>query len=335
MSGTADFGTAGFDPAEDGLRALRTMLLIREFERRLPGYAEKKLIRGSTHPSVGMEAVAVGVSMALGPLDSIASNHRGHAHCLARGADPARTLAEILGRADGYCGGKGGSMHIAVRELGILGTNGIVGAGIGLATGAALAARLAGSDEVAVAYFGDGASNQGVLAESLNLAAVWALPTVFVCENNHYAQSAAIERMVAQLRISERGTAYGVPSVDVDGMDLVAVHEAATSAVRRARAGGGPTLIVADTYRYLGHMADDTQIYREPAEVDTWRERDPIAALARRLIAARHLTGDALGRLERDALHAVDAAEAFALASPHPAAESAFRDVYATEGRTR
>ncbi|MET8206190.1 thiamine pyrophosphate-dependent dehydrogenase E1 component subunit alpha [Streptomyces sp. NPDC005373] len=323
---------AGFDLATTGVQALRTMSLIREFERRLPGYAERDLIRGSTHPSVGMEAVAVGVSLALGPHDSIASNHRGHAHCLARGADPARTLAEIFGRSDGYCGGKGGSMHIAVRELGILGTNGIVGAGIGLATGAALAASLKGTDEVAVAYFGDGASNQGVLGESLNLAAIWHLPVVFVCENNHYAQSASIERMVAQLHISARGTAYGVESVDVDGMDVVAVNEAATAAVKRARAGGGPTLIVADTYRYLGHMAADTQIYRESTEVDAWRTKDPIAALARLLTSSGHLTEQDLTRIQRDAARAMDEAKAFAVNSPPPPADSAFADVYADAG---
>ena len=165
---------------EIGLQALRMMMVIRRFEERLPAYSAEKLIRGSTHPSVGMEAVAVGVSLALEDQDCIASNHRGHAHCLARGADPGRTLAEIFGRSGGYCGGKGGSMHIAVRELGILGTNGVVGAGIGLATGAALASALRGGKEVAVAYFGDGASNQGILAESMNLAAVWKLPVIYL-----------------------------------------------------------------------------------------------------------------------------------------------------------
>src|SRR5688572_19827060 len=243
-------GPAVFDLASDGVAALEAMTAIREFESRLPGYSKDGLIRGSTHPSVGMEAIAVGVSRALRSSDSIASNHRGHAHCLAKGADPGRTLAEILGRRDGYCGGKGGSMHIGVRELGILGTNGIVGAGIGLATGAALAAQQQESGDVAVAYFGDGASNQGVLAESFNLAAIWKLPVIFVCENNHFAQSATLEEMVAQPEIRRRGEAYGVPSFDVDGMDVEAVANAAAEAVARARAGAGPTFLVADTYRY-------------------------------------------------------------------------------------
>lgn len=312
---------------EHGRDALRMMLLIREFEQRLKGFATEKLIRGSTHPSVGMEAVAVGVSMALGPNDCIASNHRGHAHCLARGADPGRTLAEIFGRADGYCKGKGGSMHIGVQKLGILGTNGIVGAGIGLATGAALAASLRNTDEVAVAYFGDGGSNQGVLAESMNLAAIWRLPVIFVCENNHYAQSSAIERMFAQPQISQRGPAYGVPAVDVDGMDVAAVYDAAMAAVTRARARGGPTLIVADTYRFLGHMADDTQMYRALAEVDEWRQKCPIERLANTLIEAGVITQLQRADMVAEIQLEVDDAERFARSSLPPEAGWAFTDV--------
>ena len=316
-----------------GLEALRLMVLIREFERRLGGYATEGLIRGSTHPSVGMEAVAVGVSLALRPQDCVVSNHRGHAHCLARGSDPGKTLAEILGREGGYCSGKGGSMHIAVRELGILGTNGVVGAGIGLATGAALAARLKGTDDVAVAYFGDGASNQGVFAESMNLAALWKLPVIFVCENNKFAQSARIEEVTAQPLISRRGYAYGIPSYDVDGMDVIAVHSVAQRAISRARVGDGPTLIVADTYRFLGHMADDTEIYRDPAEVEAWRLRDPIERLAGTLIA-EGLTGpEDLERLVRAAADAVDQAEEFARSSPVPSTELAFADVMAPSDR--
>ncbi|WP_129780892.1 thiamine pyrophosphate-dependent dehydrogenase E1 component subunit alpha [Peristeroidobacter soli] len=312
---------------EHGRMALRMMLLIREFEQRLKGFADEKLIRGSTHPSVGMEAVAVGVSMALGPNDCIASNHRGHAHCLARGADPGRTLAEIFGRADGYCKGKGGSMHIGVQELGILGTNGIVGAGIGLATGAALAASVSNRNEVAVAYFGDGGSNQGVLAESMNLAAIWKLPVIFVCENNHYAQSSAIERMFAQPQISQRGPAYGVPSVDVDGMDVAAVYDAAEAAVTRARSQGGPTLIVADTYRFLGHMADDTQMYRALVEVDEWRGKCPIDRLANTLTAAGLLSDQERNEMSAEAKREVDDAEHMARQSPVPSAQWAFTDV--------
>lgn len=317
------------DLTTTGMQALRMMILIREFEQRLPGYAAEKLIRGSTHPSVGMEAVAVGVSLVLQPQDSIVSSHRGHAHCLARGSDPGCTLAEILGRSDGYCSGKGGSMHIAVQELGILGTNGIVGAGIGLAVGAALASSLGKADAVAIAYFGDGAANQGTLAESMNLAAIWSLPVVFVCENNHYAQSSPIEKMVAQPQISRRGEAYGVVSHDVDGMDVMAVYSVATEAVRRARSGQGPSLVVADTYRYLGHMVDDTQMYRQGTEVDTWRSKDPIERIAARLTEAGLLNADGRAQVALDATRAVDEAERFARKSPPPAVDLAFTDVYA------
>ncbi|MDQ0864534.1 thiamine pyrophosphate-dependent dehydrogenase E1 component subunit alpha [Arthrobacter globiformis] len=316
-----------FDLATDGVEALKAMTAIREFESRLPGYSKEGLIRGSTHPSVGMEAIAVGVSRSLRAADSIASNHRGHAHCLAKGADPGRTLAEILGRRDGYCGGKGGSMHIGVKELGILGTNGIVGAGIGLATGAALAAQQQESGAVAVAYFGDGASNQGVLAESFNLAAIWKLPVIFVCENNHFAQSATLEEMVAQPEIRRRGEAYGVPSFDVDGMDVEAVANAASEAAVRARSGEGPTFLVADTYRYLGHMADDTEIYRTREQVEAWKGRDPIAKLAARLLERAVLTQQDIDAIAQEAIAEVDAAEAFAKASPFPETAEAFTQV--------
>ncbi|MGK3957538.1 thiamine pyrophosphate-dependent dehydrogenase E1 component subunit alpha [Arthrobacter sp. R4] len=316
-----------FDLAHDGLSALRTMSMIREFESRLPGYSEEGLIRGSTHPSVGMEAVAVGVSQNLRPTDSVASNHRGHAHCLAKGADAGRTLAEILGRSDGYCAGKGGSMHIGVKELGLLGTNGIVGAGIGLATGAALAAQAQGTDNVAVAYFGDGASNQGVLAEAFNLAAIWKLPVIFVCENNHFAQSATLEEMVAQTEIRRRGEAYGLPSFDVDGMDVEEVSNVTAEAVQRARAGEGPTFIVADTYRYLGHMAGDTEIYRTPEQVEQWKGRDPIARLSKKLLDAGIVDDKALKEMAAAAVAAVDVAEAFAKASPYPDVSTAFTQV--------
>lgn len=304
------------------------MMTIREFESRLPALSKDGFIRGSTHPSVGQEAIAVGVSQHLRDDDYIASTHRGHAHVLAKGGDLGRTMAEILGRVDGYCGGKGGSMHIGVKELGILGTNGIVGAGIGLAVGAALSAVQQHRDSVAVAYFGDGASNQGTLAESFNLAAIWNLPVVFLCENNHFAQSATIEQMIAETRISKRGEAYGVRSVDVDGMDIVAVSEAACSAIQRARAGEGPTFIVADTYRYLGHMADDTEIYRTREQVDEWRHRDPIAKLAAVLLSAGLLTQDDLDTIARNAVVDVDAAVEFAKNSPVPEVSRAFTQVY-------
>jgi len=318
-----------YKAAEHGIAGLELMTKIREFERRMPLLSEEGLIRGSTHPSLGMEAIAVGVSLALTDDDAIASTHRGHAHTLAKGADFGRTMAEILGRADGYCAGKGGSMHIGVREIGVLGTNGIVGAGIGIATGAALASKIKGDKTVAVSYFGDGASNQGVLAEALNLAAIWKLPVVFVLENNHYAQSSAIETMVAQPDLAKRGEAYGVPSFSGDGMNLPEVFELATAAVDRARAGEGPTLLVLETYRYLGHMAGDTEIYRTKEEVEGARVKDPIDKLLAQLIAQGVITPEAWS-VRRDELVAeVEAAEQFARNSPFPEVAEAFTDVYA------
>lgn len=320
-----------FDLSSQGAPAYAAMCRIREFESRLPGLAKEGFIRGSTHPSVGQEAIAVGVSMQLLDTDSIATTHRGHGHVIAKGADLGRTMAEILGRRDGYCGGKGGSMHLGVKELGILGTNGIVGAGIGLSVGAALAAQLQHTDSVVVSYFGDGASNQGILAESFNLAAIWRLPVIFVCENNHFAQSATIEQMVAQQDLRQRGEAYGVPSVDVDGMDIESVADVARQAVTKARSGEGPTFIVADTYRYLGHMADDTEIYRTREQVEQWRDRDPIARLGARLLETGSATQDDLEGITRDAVAEVDRAVEFAKGSPFPETAAAFTQVYKEE----
>lgn len=311
-----------------GRHALDLMRLIREFESRLAGYAAAGLIRGSTHPGVGMEAVAVGVAIALRTDDTIASTHRGHAHCLAKGAEPGRLLAEIFGRSDGYCGGKGGSMHAGVAPHGILGTNGIVGASIGVATGAALAAQLRGQDNVSVAFFGDGAINQGIFHESLNLAAIWSLPVIYVCENNQYAQSAALRDMVANPDLTARANAYGIPTHAVDGMDVAAVYRAAASAVGRARTGQGPTLLVADTYRFLGHMVGDTEIYRDSAEVDRWRARDPIPRLTAELVERGLMGPDAVETVERAATQLVDQAEEFARRSAAPPVATAYLDVY-------
>lgn len=313
---------------ERGLAALEDMAVIREFESRLAAYAEEGLINGSTHPSVGMEAVAVGVCTALEPGDVLASTHRGHGHCLARGCDPGRLLAEIFGRETGLSAGKGGSMHAASAELGILGTNGIVGASIGIATGAALSFSVVSSDRVAVAFFGDGATNQGIFHEALNLASIWTLPCLFVCENNHFAQSAHIDDMVNVDRLSRRADAYGIPGVDVDGMDVSAVAAAAAHAVGRARAGDGPTLMVAETWRYLGHMVGDTEIYRTAEQGDPWRARDPIERLIARLHEAGAASVETTDAILRSAVGRVDAAEAAARQAPSPDRSTALTDVY-------
>jgi pyruvate dehydrogenase E1 component alpha subunit len=238
-------------------------------------------------------------------------------------------MAELLGKATGYCKGKGGSMHIADVEAGILGANGIVGGGIGLAAGAALAAQLAGRDDVTVCFFGDGALNQGVLHESANLAAIWKLPVVFVCENNQYAMSARADRFTSVPDPTVRATAYGFPGVSCDGMDVLAVYRAVSDATARARAGGGPSLVVCVTYRYFGHHVGDPLNYRDKAEVDAWRLRDPIERFEHTLTGLGALTADDAERLRVEVAVEIESAVAFAKASPEPEVAALMEDVYA------
>ena len=260
----------------DRYRALR---LIRGFEEQALDLVKSGVIVGGIHPYIGQEAVAVGVCAALRPDDQITSTHRGHGHVLAKGADPRRMLAELAGRETGLNRGRGGSMHAADLSLGILGANGIVGAGAPIAAGAAWAAKQAGVDRVAVTFFGDGALNQGVLLETLNLAAIWRLPVLFVCENNGYATTLPAATAVAGSALG-RAAAFDIPAVAVDGMDTEAVLAAARSAVTRARAGGGPTFLECHTYRFEGHHTAERRFrlsYRTPEEVAAWRTRDPLA----------------------------------------------------------
>src|SRR5581483_2566683 len=249
-------------------QALRLMLTIRHFDEQAMALYRAGEVRGTTHPYIGMEAVGVGVMMALQPTDWVTSTHRGHGHTIAKGGDVKKMMAELLGRATGYCGGKGGSMHIADLDRHMLGANGIVGGGMGLATGAALTSKLQGSGSVAVCFFGDGALNQGILHEATNLAAIWQLPVVYVCENNQYAMSARADWTVAGGQPSARAAGYGIPGIDVDGMDFLAVNQAAHQLVERARAGQGPSYLVCLTYRYHGHHAGDPLNYRDHAEVE-------------------------------------------------------------------
>jgi pyruvate dehydrogenase E1 component alpha subunit len=318
--------------AQQQLLAYRRMLTIRRFEERALDLYRAGEMRGSTHPYIGMEAVAVGVCLALEPDDYISSTHRGHGHTIAKGGDIRKMMAELLGRATGYSGGKGGSMHIADLDRRMLGANGIVGGGMGLATGAALTAKLQGTGAVAVCFFGDGALNQGILHEVSNLAAIWSLPVVFVCENNHYAMSASAEWTVAGGNPAARAAGYGIPGVSVDGMDVRAVHAAALDLVARARRGDGPSYLVADTYRFLGHHAGDPLNYRDKAEVDRWRQSDPIDRLARQLIVDGLMTGAALDALDDEIRAAIEEAVAFAKASPHPSVDQLMTDIYADPG---
>jgi TPP-dependent pyruvate/acetoin dehydrogenase alpha subunit len=309
------------------LEMLRRMLLIRAFDSLLPELYTRQLIRGSSHAAIGQEAVAVGACAALAAGDYITSTHRGHGHTIAKGGDVRRMMAELLGREDGYCRGKGGSMHIADFSIGMLGANGIVGGGFGIAAGAALSAKLRGSGQVALCFFGDGAINQGAFHGAANLAGIWKLPLVLLCENNQFAMSARAEKMVAGGDLARRAVAYGFPGVDVDGMNVVAVHDAVAAARAQAAAGEGPTLIVAGCYRFQGHFSGDTQRYRSKAEVDPWLERDPIPAYRASLLAEGVLSAAAADAMEEEVQTEIADALEFAINSPWPQPEEAWEDV--------
>src|ERR1700704_1201878 len=275
--------------------ALRLMLTIRLFDERALSLYRAGEMRGTTHPYIGMEAVGVGVMMALRPDDYVTSTHRGHGHTIAKGGDPKKMMAELLGRATGYSGGKGGSMHIADMDKHMLGANGIVGGGMGLATGAALTALLQQPGSVPICVFGDAALEPGIRHETTNLAAIWKLPVVFVCENNQYAMSASAAWSVAGGDPAKRAAGYGIPGVTVDGMDLFKVNAQASEFVERARRGEGPAYLVCNTYRFHGHHAGDPLNYREKEEVERWRLQDPIervkaAAVDRGVLSAAEIT---------------------------------------------
>ena len=310
---------------------LRTMQTIRRFEERASSDFHAGRIHGVVHCYIGEEAVAVGVCAALDTDDRIVSTHRGHGHCIAKGADLDRMMAELYGRADGYCNGKGGSMHIADFRIGMLGANGIVAGGISIAAGAALAAQLDGRSRVAIGFFGDGASNAGPFHESLNIAAAWKLPVVYVCENNLWAVNTPASASVSVANVADRAAAYGIPGVIVDGNDVLAVHAAAARAVARARAGEGPTLIECKTYRHRRHTERLTQQDDRPAgEVAAWIERDPIERLVNSLRQQQgQLSEDEWRAMDAEILARIEAAVAFAEASPVPAPESALEDVFA------
>jgi TPP-dependent pyruvate/acetoin dehydrogenase alpha subunit len=276
-----------------------------------------------------MEASGVGVCAALRPDDTITSTHRGHGHCIAKGGDLRRMMPELLGKETGYCRGKGGSMHIADVDRGILGANGIVGGGMGIATGAALSAKLLGNGRVSICFFGDGALNQGVLHEACNLSAIWKLPVVFVCENNQYAMSARADHFTSVPDPSVRAVAYGFPGVNVDGMDVLAVYKAASEAVERARSGGGPTFLVSTTYRMLGHHVGDPLNYRDKAEVDEWQPRDPIRQFRSYLIDNGVIDEAGADQIDREVAAQVDEAVEFGKSSKEPSPDILMDDIYA------
>ncbi|MES0341897.1 MAG: thiamine pyrophosphate-dependent dehydrogenase E1 component subunit alpha [Candidatus Humimicrobiaceae bacterium] len=276
------------------------MYAIRRFEESVRELFSLGLIRGSTHVYIGEEAVAAGVCGALRREDYIVSTHRGHGHCIAKGGKLAPMMAELMGKETGYCKGKGGSMHIADPEIGILGAVGIVGSGLPLAVGAALSSKNLKEDKVAVSFFGDGASNQGTFHECLNLASVWKLPIVFVCENNLYAITVSCKRSTSVEDIADRAAGYGIPGVVIDGNNVEEVYRATSMAVEGARKGGGPTLIEAKTYRQEGHWIGDPQVYRNKKEVAYWKKLDPIEIYEVLLINEKVVTKEKLLGIKKD-----------------------------------
>ena len=317
-------------PPPELLELYQQMLIIRRTEEQLARAHQQGLVHGACHTYVGEEAIAVGVCAHLRADDAVFSTHRGHGHALAKGVPPRELMAELLGRATGVSHGRGGSMHVFAPEVGMLGTSGIVGPSILMAAGIAYASRLAKSDRVSVAFFGDGASNNGAFHEGLNMAAIWKLPVVFVCENNQYATEVPFVTVAGNPELSARGIAYGIPSPAVDGNDVLQVHAVAGEAVRRARAGEGPTLLACTTYRTRPHsegMRDGG--YRTREEVEAWRGRDPIKRLREHLLSALTSDADALDAIDREVQVLVQQGMEWAKASPWPDPATILEHVYA------
>jgi len=304
------------------------MLEIRFFEEKVFELYGQNVVPGTIHLYAGEEAVAVGVCSGLRKDDLITSTHRGHGHCIAKGADLKRIMAEILGKKTGYCKGKGGSMHIADFSVGMLGATAVVGAGLPIADGAGLTIKLGKKDRVVACFFGEGASNQGTFHESLNLASAWSLPVVFVCENNLYAMGTHQSRIMKLQNVADRAAAYGMLGEIVDGNDVLDVYQAACRAVERARNGEGPTLIECKTYRHKGHSRVDSAKYRAKEEVQEWLAKDPIKRLREKMLRDNTLSQEEVENMEKKASAEVEEAARFALGSPCPAPEEALEDVY-------
>lgn len=314
---------------EDLLDSYRTMKTIREFEDRVHVEFAKGGIPGFVHLYAGEEASATGICRHLKDSDAIASNHRGHGHCIAKGVDPIGMMAEIYGKKTGTCHGKGGSMHIADLDAGMMGANGIVGGGPPLVCGAGLAAKMKGNGGVAVAFFGDGASNQGTTFEALNLASVWKLPCIFVAENNGYAEATDARFSVSCEDIADRAHGFGMPGVTVDGHDFFAVHEAMEEATERARGGGGPSMIECKLDRFFGHFEGDNQNYRPKNEVKDLREnKDCIKRFATKITADTSISEDDLASIDAEVQALIDSAVEQAVAAPDPGIDDLTTDVY-------
>jgi pyruvate dehydrogenase E1 component alpha subunit len=320
---------------ESTVEIYRKMLEIRKFEEKVSELWATGMLPGLIHLCIGQEAVPVGVCSTLRKDDYVVSTHRGHGHCIAKGAKLDRMMAELLGKETGYCRGRGGSMHIGSKELGIIGTIGVVGADIPIASGVGYSIKVRGTDQVCACFFGDGASNTGAFHEGLNLSAVWKLPVVFVCENNQYAISMHVSKSTAVRDIAARAAAYDIPGVVVDGMDILAVRRAAEKAVKRARDGGGPSLIECKTYRFRGHYEGDLKRggrYRSEDEIKQWEEKCPIKNFGSKLIKMNVSTEKELAEIELDVEQLVENAVKFAKDSPTPDPSTLLDNIFAAEG---
>ncbi|MFW5796857.1 MAG: thiamine pyrophosphate-dependent dehydrogenase E1 component subunit alpha [Alkalispirochaeta sp.] len=315
-------------PKEAFLDMYRKMLLTRAFEEKVAYFFSRGMVHGTTHLYVGEEATAVGAVANLSDDDWITSTHRGHGHTIAKGLDVKPMMAELLGKANGYCKGKGGSMHISDITLGHLGANGIVGGGIPIATGAGLTVKQRGEDNVVICFFGDGAINEGTFHESLNLASVWKLPVIYVCENNQYGMSMSTRRATNIDDLSVRASAYGIPGKTVDGNDIFAVYDAVREAKEYVKEHG-PYLIVAETYRYLGHSKSDANRYRTKEEINEWKQKDPIPRMRAALVEHGVCTAEELDTVEEQARQMIEEAVEFANSSPDPDPADLLTDVYA------
>lgn len=315
------------------LHFYQEMVLIRQFELKAAELFMQGAMAGNIHTCAGQEATAVGACQALRPTDFTAATHRGHGHCLAKGANLDIMMAELFGKASGYCKGKGGSMHIVDIGIGMLGANGIVGAGIPIATGSALASKILKTDEVTLAFFGDAASNQGTFHEAINMASAWNLPAIFFCENNQYGVSVCIDRVCNVEHIADRASAYNIPGILVDGNDVFAVYEAVKEAAERARKGEGPTLIEAKTYRHRGHYEGDPQMYKTKEEMDLWKGRDPITHLRAEILKARLAKNGELEAIDAEVVIKIEKAVEFAQNSPYPDVSEVTTEVYAVDNQ--
>ncbi|WP_273124255.1 thiamine pyrophosphate-dependent dehydrogenase E1 component subunit alpha [Bacillus weihaiensis] len=307
----------------------KQMWEIRFFEEKVDEFFAKGMIHGTTHLAVGQEASAAGAIAVLLDKDKITSTHRGHGHCIAKGADVKKMMAELFGRTTGYCKGKGGSMHIADLDKGNLGANGIVGGGFAIATGAALTSQMKNEGYVVLCFFGDGASNEGSFHEAMNLASIWKLPVVFICENNQYGMSGPVKDMVNIDHIADRASSYGIPGEVVDGNDIFAMMNTVDEAVRYARNGNGPTIVEAKTYRWKGHSKSDAKKYRTREEEKEWRKKDPISRLRTMLVEEEILTEEQADQLKEEAKKSIEDSVEFAKNSPQPELDTLMEDLYA------